>query len=68
LGCFESAALNRILAVLYLRRNLSQKDWDSYLEEFGIPSVFLVGPPNAPAAKEEEYQRIAEEIISDGRG
>ncbi len=65
---FESVALNRMLAVLYLRRNLSQKDWDSYLEVFGIPSVFLIGPPNAAEAKEKEYQAIAEEIISDGRG
>jgi len=67
---FESApgGLNRILSVLYLRKNLSQKDWDSYLEVYGIPSMFLVGPPNTPASKEEEYQAIAEQIISDGRG
>ena len=65
---FETVALNRILATLYLRRNLSQKDWDSFLEVFGIPSVFLVGPPNTPEAKEAEYQRIAESIIADGRG
>ena len=67
---FESApgGLNRILSVLYLRKNLSQKDWDSYLEVYGIPSIFLVGPPNTPEAKEEEYQTIAEQIISDGRG
>ena len=65
---FEAAALNRMLAVLYLRKNLSQKDWDSFLEVYGIPSIFLVGPPNAPASKEEEYQAIAEQLISDGRG
>jgi phage gp29-like protein len=65
---FESTALNRMLAVLYLRRNLSQKDWDSFLEVYGIPSIFLVGPPNTPSSKEEEYQTIAEQIISDGRG
>jgi phage gp29-like protein len=65
---FETVPLNRILSVLYLRKNLSHKDWDSFLEVYGIPSVFLVGPPNAPASKEEEYQTIAEQIISDGRG
>ena len=65
---FETVALNRILAVLYLRKNLSQKDWDSFLEVYGIPSIFLVGPPNTPEAKEEEYQAIAEQLISDGRG
>jgi hypothetical protein len=47
---------------------LAQKDWDSFLEIYGIPSVFLVGPPNTPPAKEAEFQTIAEALISDGRG
>ena len=65
---FESAALDRILSVLYLRKNLSQRDWDSYLAVYGIPSIFLVGPPNVPEDKQKEYQSIAEQILSDGRG
>ena len=64
----DTVALNRLLSVLYLGRTLTLKDWDSFLEVYGIPSVFLVGPPNTPEAKEEEYQRIAEQLISDGRG
>jgi phage gp29-like protein len=64
----ETVALDRMLSVLYLRKSLSQKDWDSFLEVYGIPSVFLVGPPNTSAEKEEEYRLIAEKIISDGRG
>ena len=65
---FESVPLNRMLAVLYLRKNLSQKDWDSFLEVYGIPSIFLVGPPNTPETKEAEYHAIAQEIMSNGRG
>jgi len=65
---FESVPLNRMLAVLYLRKNLSQKDWDSFLEVYGIPSIFLVGPPNTPETKETEYHAVAQEIMSDGRG
>lgn len=65
---FESAALNRMLAMLYVRRNLSQRDWDSFLEVYGVPSVFLIGPANTPESKEGEYQAIAEGIVSDGRG
>ena len=64
----ETAALDRILSVLYLRKNLSQRDWDSYLAVYGIPSIFLVGPPNVPEDKQTEYQSIAEQILSDGRG
>ena len=65
---FETMALNRILSMLYLRKNLSQKDWDSFLAVYGIPSVFLVGPPNASADREKEFQEIAELLINDGRG
>mgnify|MGYP001586155150 FL=1 len=65
---FETVPLNRIIAVPYLRKNLCEKDWDAFLEVYGVPSVFLVGPPNASETKEAEYQKIAEEIISDGRG
>jgi len=64
----DTVALNRLLSMQYLARTLTLKDWDSWLEVYGIPSVFLVGPPNTPEAKEEEYQRIAEQLISDGRG
>jgi phage gp29-like protein len=64
----DTVALNRLLSVLYLGRTLTLKDWDSFLEVYGIPSVFLVGPPNTPESKEEEYQRIAEQLIADGRG
>ena len=65
---YETMALNRILSMLYLRKNLSAKDWDSYLAVYGIPSVFLVGPPNASADREKEFQEIAEMLINDGRG
>ena len=65
---FEEVPLNRILSMAYMRKTLDERDWDGYLEVFGIPSMFLVGPPNASATKEKEYQEIAERIISDGRG
>jgi len=64
----ESAPLDRMLAVLYLRRVTSQTDWDSYLGVFGIPPTFLVGPPNISVEKEREYQAIADQLFSNGRG
>ena len=64
----DTVALNRLLSMQYLARTLTLKDWDSFLEVYGVPSVFLVGPPNTPEAKEEEYLRIADELVSDGRG
>jgi phage gp29-like protein len=64
----DTIPLNRLLSMLYLGRALAMKDWDSFLEVYGIPSVFLVGPPNTPDSKAEEYHKIAEQLISDGRG
>ena len=64
----DTVPIDRLLALQYLGRTLTQKDWDSFLEVYGIPSVFLVGPPNTPDSKAVEYQTIAEQLISDGRG
>ncbi len=65
---FESVPLDRMLSVLYLRRTIGQTDWDSYMAVHGIPSIFLIGPPGVGPEKEEEYQRVVESILADGRG
>jgi len=64
----DTVPIDRLLALQYLGRTLTLKDWDSFLEVYGIPSVFLIGPPNTPDSKAAEYQTIAEQLISDGRG
>jgi phage gp29-like protein len=61
-------ALDRILSVQYFRRNLCMRDWDGFLEVYGIPSFFIVGPPGVTTEKELEYLQIAQSIIKDGRG
>jgi phage gp29-like protein len=60
--------IDEIALIAYLRKNLSQKDWDGFIEVFGIPAIFLIMPPNVPQDKEEEYQDTAEAIIADARG
>ena len=67
---FESltGGLNRILSKLFFEKMVKLADWDSLLAVLGIPSLFLVGPPNLPSSKEEEYLAVAEQIIADGRG
>ena len=64
----ETTPLNRMLSLLYLRRTLAQRDWDAFLDLYGIPPVFLIGPPNAIGEKEKEYQAIADDLMSNGRG
>jgi len=64
----ETSALDRMFSWLYLRRVLMQRDWDGYLDVFGTPATFLIGPPNAIADREKEFQAIADGLFSDGRG
>ena len=66
--CEAPMALDRILAVQYLRRNMALRDWSSYLDVYGIPSMFIVGPPGVSDDKEAEYLEVAERLAKDGRG
>lgn len=54
------------------RAILAQKDWDAFLTSFGIPSVFVELPPNAPLDEngtvKSEYQKQAEGVVSNSRG
>jgi phage gp29-like protein len=60
--------INEIGLLCYLRKNLSQKDWDGFVETYGIPPTFVEMPPNTPPDKEQEYQEMAEAVIGDLRG
>ncbi len=66
--CESGMALDRILSVQYLRRNLALRDWTSFLDVYGIPSVFFVAPQNAPSATEGALYEIVQNLIRDGRG
>ena len=62
-------ALDRILSVQYLRRNLALRDWSSYLDVYGLPSVFFVLPTGVTKAEDvAKFQAIIEEMVKDGRG
>lgn len=60
--------VNRVALVCFVRKGLSQKDWDAFIEQFGIPAVFITLPSEVPADKLEEYIAMAERITGDSRG
>jgi phage gp29-like protein len=60
--------INEIAVISFIRRNLSQKDWDGFIETYGIPPLFIKMPPNIPADRQQEFQNMAEAVISDARG
>jgi phage gp29-like protein len=60
--------LNEIALINFCRASMSEKDWDAYIEVFGIPAIFVTMPPSVPTGKEAEYQDTAEAIVGDARG
>jgi phage gp29-like protein len=62
------APIDEIAVIAHVRQSLSQKDWDGFVETYGLPPIFLELPPDIPAEREAEYQAQAEAIIGDARG
>jgi hypothetical protein len=60
--------VNRIALIKFIRANLSEKDWDAFVEIYGIPSGVVFGPPNVPQGKEAEYESAAAQIAEGGSG
>jgi phage gp29-like protein len=60
--------IDEIALIAHIRQALSQKDWDAFVETYGLPPLFLELPPEVPAEREQEYQAMAEAIIGDARG
>ena len=60
--------LMRIALYKFIRMNLSQKDWDAFIEIYGLPSSFIIMPPNVPTEKEAAYEAAALEAAEGGGG
>jgi phage gp29-like protein len=60
--------INEIASIAYLRKNMSQKDWDAFVETYGIPPLFIEMPEQTPNDLRAEFQDVAERVIGDGRG
>lgn len=60
--------INRVGLISFMRKNLSQKDWDGFIEVFGIPSIFMVAPQGLTKEQYEQWSEVAENIAGDGRG
>ena len=63
-----SSPIDEIAVIAHVRQALSQKDWDAFVETYGLPPLFLELPPDIPPEREAEYQAQAEAIIGDARG
>ena len=64
----NDSPIDEIAVIAHVRQSLSQKDWDAFVETYGLPPLFLELPPDIPPERENEYQAQAEAIIGDARG
>ena len=60
-------SIDRVGLVKYVRGNMSEKDWDAYIEIYGIPAAFIILPPNT-ADNESTYMEMAERAANGGSG
>lgn len=60
--------INECALVLFIRKSLAIKDWDSAIEIYGLPSWMIIGPPDVPPEREAEFQTAAEGIAEGGGG
>jgi len=60
--------IDRIACVKFIRKNLGEKDWAAFLEIYGIPGCFVIGPPDVPTEKESEYEAAAQAAAEGGSG
>jgi phage gp29-like protein len=63
-----AAPIDEVALIAHVRQSLSQRDWDGFVETYGLPPIFLELPEDIPAEREAEYQAQAEAIIGDARG
>jgi hypothetical protein len=51
--------VNRIALITHVRATTAEKDWDAYVEIYGIPGVFVIMPEGTPEDKVGEYLELA---------
>ena len=50
----NDSPIDEIAVIAHVRQSLSQKDWDGFVETYGLPPLFLELPPDIPAEREAE--------------
>ncbi|MBC2592688.1 DUF935 family protein [Ruficoccus amylovorans] len=60
--------VNEIALIAHIRKNLAQKDWDAFLEDFGIPSIFGILSQNTPPDQVREWLDIINQVTGNSRG
>ena len=60
--------VGRIALLNDLANSLSDKDWNAFIDIYGIPAWMLIGPPNLAEDKRAAFEEAAEKIAEGGSG
>lgn len=60
--------VNRIGLISWIRRNVAEKDWDAFMEAYGLDSCFVLLPANLELSEREFWMDAAEDAASGGNG
>lgn len=52
----------------FIRGNLGEKDWDGFLEIYGIPGGVVIMPPDVQPDREPEFEQAAKAVAEGGSG
>jgi len=59
------------IVINWMRKSINQKDWDAYIETYGLPSVFVEIPENTPTVNgqvDPAFLAAAQAVSSGARG
>ena len=51
-----------------MRANLSEKDWDAFIELYGIPMPIITGPEDVSGDKADAFRKAAEDAAAAATG
>ena len=60
--------LDEIAFIKFVRANMSRKDWDGFIEIYGLPAWIVTMPDNIPADKAADYLAAAQSVAQGGSG
>ena len=60
--------VGRVALTKFIRANMGAKDWDAFIEIYGLPGGVVIGPPNVAPEKEALYQAWALAAAKGGSG
>jgi phage gp29-like protein len=64
----DVGGVDEVAVLCFLRKNLSKKDWDQFIESYGIPSIFGVLPAQTPSDQVETWLQMMEKVVGNSRG